>query len=152
MSRILYPGTFDPFTNGHLNVVERALTLFDEVVIGVLNNHIKEPRYDLRNRSTIINFIFENYPNVQVIKYDGLTVDLVKESGCNGIIRGIRNNNDFENEKILADINKHLGVETIFIQTDPRLSFISSSFVKEMLLLNKDVSQYIPEKILKFYK
>ena len=134
MRRAIFPGTFDPFTIGHLSVVTRALTFMDEVIIGIGINE---------NKNT---YFHPNGPRVKVRSYDCLTIDFARQVDAQFIIRGIRTVKDFEYEETIADINRKLaGIETILLFTEPELTCISSTTVRELLHFGKDISQFIPE-------
>ncbi len=146
--KILFPGTFDPFTIGHLSIVNRALLHFDEVVIGIGHNMFKKTFFPVEKRVAIVQKIFEHEPRVSVVSYDSLTADFAKEIEADLILRGIRTVADFEYERTVADTNRSLnGIETIMLFTETQYSFISSSIVRELITYGKDVSQYVPENI-----
>jgi pantetheine-phosphate adenylyltransferase len=148
MSKILFPGTFDPFTIGHLSIVNRALLHFDEIIIGIGNNMLKKTFFPVEKRVAIVEKIFANEPRVSVMSYENLTVDFAKEINIDLILRGIRTVADFEYERSVADTNRSLtGVETIMLFTETQYSFISSSIVRELLTYGKDVSKYVPDNI-----
>jgi len=148
MKKILFPGTFDPFTIGHLSIVNRALQHFDEVVIGIGHNMFKKTFFSTEKRVAIVKKIFEKEPRVNVASYESLTVDFAKEIGASLILRGIRTVADFEYERNVADTNRSLtGIETIMLFTETQYSFISSSTVRELLTYGKDVSKYVPDNI-----
>lgn len=146
--KVLFPGTFDPFTLGHLSIVERALQNFDEVVIAIGNNMLKNAYFSVDKRIAIAKKVFENEPRVSVMSYNCLTADFAKEIGADIILRGIRTVADFEYERTIADANRYLtGIDTVLLFTETQYSFISSSVVREMLIYGKDVSRYVPENI-----
>ncbi len=148
MNKILFPGTFDPFTIGHLSIVNRALLHFDEVIIGIGHNMFKKTFFPVNKRVAIVRKIFEQEPRVSVVSYDSLTADFAKEIGAGAILRGIRTVADFEYERTVADTNRSInGIETIMLFTETQYSFISSSVVRELLTYGKDVSKYIPDNI-----
>ena len=148
MKKILFPGTFDPFTIGHLSIVNRALQHFDEVVIGIGHNMFKKTFFPIEKRLAIVKKIVENEPRVSVVSYDSLTVDFATEIGADLILRGIRTVADFEYERNVADTNRSLtGIETVMLFTETQYSFISSSIVRELLIYGKDVSKYVPNNI-----
>ena len=131
----LFPGSFDPFTAGHLNILRRALTMFDEVVIAVGVNQDKPGLFSMDQRIEIIRQVTKGIPGVSVIKYDGLTVDACRERGIVHIVRGVRNMLDFESERSIADANRRLApeIETIIIPTAQEFAHISSSAVRDIL-------------------
>ncbi|MEG1616054.1 MAG: pantetheine-phosphate adenylyltransferase [Bacteroidales bacterium] len=144
----LFPGTFDPFTNGHQSIVERALNLFDEVIIAIGVNESKRTFFTLEERIEMIGNLYAGNPNVSVGAYDYLTVDYAREKGAKYILRGIRSVNDYEYEKTIADVNRAIsGVETVILFTEPEHTHISSTIVRELMRYNKDVSAFVPEKL-----
>lgn len=146
MTKAIFPGTFDPFTIGHYSVVKRALTFVDEVVIGIGINNKKHSYFPTEKRAAMIRQLYKDEPRVSVKSYDCLTIDFVLQEKANLIIRGIRTVKDFEYEETIADINRKLaGVETILLFTEPELTSISSTAVRELLQFQKDVSQFLPE-------
>ena len=146
MTKAIFPGTFDPFTIGHYSVVKRALTFIDEVVIGIGINDKKHSYFPTEKRENMIRQLYKDEPRVSVKSYDCLTIAFVLQEKANLIIRGIRTVKDFEYEETIADINRKLaGVETILLFTEPELTSISSTAVRELLQFHKDVSQFLPE-------
>ena len=138
MRKAIFPGTFDPFTIGHYSVVERALTFMDEIVIGIGINENKNTYFPIDKREEMIR--------IRVMSYDCLTIDFAQEVGAKFIVRGIRTVKDFEYEETIADINRKLaGIETILLFTEPELTCVSSTIVRELLTFNKDISQFIPK-------
>lgn len=147
----LFPGTFDPFTIGHQSLVERGLSLVDEIVISIGINDKKRTYFSLEKRLESIRELYKENPRVRVMSYDKLTVDFAQEIGAGFILRGIRTVNDFEYEKTIADVNRKLsGIETFILFTEPEHTHISSSIVRELLHFGKDVSQFVPEGIRLF--
>jgi pantetheine-phosphate adenylyltransferase, bacterial len=143
--RALFPGTFDPFTLGHLSLIERGLNLVDEIVIAVGVNANKKTYFTLEQRLEMMNRLFKDNPRVFVQAYDSLTVDFAKEIGAETILRGIRSINDFEYEKNIADVNREIAnIDTFLLFTEPRHTHISSSIVRELLSYGKDVDQFVP--------
>ncbi len=141
----LFPGSFDPFTIGHESIVERALPLFDEIVVAIGVNYNKLTLTTIEDRLTWINGIFRNEPRVKVVAYDGLTVDAAKKYGARFMLRGVRMIQDFEYEKNLAEVNRALsGIETVLLYTLPEYSHISSSIVRELVKYGQDVRAYLP--------
>jgi len=150
MQRIcLFPGTFDPITLGHVDVIKRAVSLFDKLVIGVGINSSKQPMFTVEQRTTWIKEIFRDDPRIEVTGYEGLTVNFCKEIGANYILRGIRYVADFEYEKAIADMNRMLSqeVETIFLTCAPQYSTISSTIVRDVIRNGGDVTLFIPKEI-----
>lgn len=146
MNRAIFPGTFDPFTIGHYSVVRRALTFMDEIIIGIGINENKRTWFSTEKRIEMISELYRNEPRVRVEAYSDLTIDLAKRMDANFIVRGIRTVKDFEYEETIADINRQLaGIETILLFTEPELTSVSSSVVRELLSFGKDVSRYLPE-------
>ena len=146
MKRAIFPGTFDPFTLGHHSIVKRTLTFMDEVLVGIGINEGKHCLLPVEKRVEMIRQLYADEPRVKVMAYSGLTVDFAKEQEAGFIVRGIRSVKDFEYEEGIADINKKLsGIETIFLFTEPELSSVSSSVVRELLHYGKDVSMFLPE-------
>lgn len=152
-SRALYTGSFDPLTNGHLDIITRASKLYDELVIGVIYNPSKKCLFSLEERETMIREVTEKLPNVKVDHFSGLLADYVNSNGFNVVIRGLRATTDFEYEIQMAQMNAMLydeKVENIFLMTSPQYSFISSSMVKEVHALGGSVNGLIPERILTY--
>ena len=151
MNRIaLFPGSFDPFTAGHLNILRRALTMFDEVVVAVGINQDKRGFFDMEKKLDIIRQATASLEGVSVISYDNLTVDTCRELGIRHIVRGVRNMLDFEAERSIADANRRLApeVETIIIPTAQEFAHISSSAVRDILRHGGDYSAFIPEGVV----
>ena len=147
MKRIaLFPGSFDPFTAGHLNILKRALTMFDEVIIAAGINQDKPGYFDMDKRLEIIRKATEGIDGVSVIKYDKLTIDACRALGVRHIVRGVRNMIDFETERSIADANRRLApeIETIIIPTAQEFAHISSSAVRDILRHGGDYSAFIP--------
>lgn len=144
--KAIFPGTFDPFTIGHYSLVKRSLELVDEIVIAIGVNDTKKTYFRLDKRIDMIRSLYTDDNRIVVGTYDSLTVDYAKETGSNFIIRGIRSVNDFEYEKTIADMNRNIsGIETIVLFTEPELTHISSTIVRELLRFGHDVSQFIPK-------
>ena len=143
MRKAIFPGTFDPFTIGHYSVVERALTFMDEIVIGIGINENKNTYFPIEKREEMIRELYKDEPRIKVMSYDCLTIDFAQEVGARFIVRGIRTVKDFEYEETIADINRKLaGIETILLFTEPELTCVSSTIVRELLTYNKDISQF----------
>ena len=145
----LFPGSFDPFTAGHLNILRRALTMFDGIVVAVGVNQDKPGFYSNSVRMDIIRQATRGLSNVQIIEYDGLTIDVCRNLGIRHIVRGVRNMLDFENERAIADANRRLApeVETIIIPTAQEFAHISSSAVRDILRHHGDTSLFLPEGV-----
>ena len=145
MKIALFPGTFDPFTLGHLSLVERGLHLVDEIIIAIGVNLEKKTFFPLEERMEMLIKLFESNPKIKIRSYKGLTVDYAKETGAKYILRGIRSVSDFEYEKNIADINREIaGVETFVLFTEPEFTHISSSLVRELLTYGKSVAAFVP--------
>lgn len=147
--KALFPGSFDPFTAGHLNILKRALTMFDEVIVAVGINQDKVGFFSMDERMDIIRQVTKGLKGVSVIKYDNLTIETCKELGIRHIVRGVRNMLDFENERAIADMNRRLepDIETIIIPTSQEFAHISSSAVRDILKHNGDTTLFMPEGI-----
>lgn len=151
MIKAIYPGTFDPITVGHLDVIKRASKIYDKLIVAVMENNKKNCTFTEAERKAMIEKCIKDLPNVQVVVGDGLTVDFAKKNKCNVIIRGIRAVSDYESELALATANMSLDnkIETVFMVAKPELSFLSSSIAKEIASFNGDISSYIPKPIIK---
>lgn len=142
---LLFPGSFDPFTIGHKWVVDKALTIADRVVIAIGINENKTRTFAIEEVEKMIQRVYAQNPQVEVVTYKGLTIDIAKEVGADAIVRGVRSTIDFEYEKSIADTNRELsGIETILLFTHPTLSHISSSMVRELNHFGHNISKYIP--------
>lgn len=143
--RAVYPGTFDPITNGHHDLVRRASGIFDQVVIGIAANPNKAPLFPLEMRVDLARQVLADLPNVKVMGYSGLTVDLARDQDCGVVIRGLRAVSDFEFEFQLANMSRHLdrNVDYIFLTPQEQFTFISSTLVREIALLGGDVSKFV---------
>lgn len=146
----LFPGSFDPFTSGHLNILKRALTMFDNVVVAVGINQDKRGYFDMDQRVDIIRQAVRGLEGVRIIKYDNLTVDTCRELGIRHIVRGVRNMIDFETERSIADANRRLApeIDTIIIPTAQEFAHISSSAVRDILRHDGDTSMFLPEGVM----
>jgi len=149
MKRVVYPGTFDPITNGHIDLVYRAAKLFDEVVIAVAASPRKKPLFNLEERVALAKEILADINNVEVCGFNCLLKDLVEEKQAYGVVRGLRAVSDFEYEFQLANMNRALApsMESLFLTPAEHLSYISSSLVKEIACLGGDVSKFVPQKV-----
>lgn len=145
----VYPGTFDPITNGHVDLVQRAAHLFDRVVIGIAASSSKKPMFTLDKRTALAKEVLTDWDNVQVKGFDNLLVDFVQEQNASVIIRGLRAVSDFEYEFQLASMNRHLApnVESVFLTPAEQHAFISSSLVKEVSVLGGDISGFVPKPV-----
>ena len=145
----LFPGSFDPFTEGHLNILKRALTMFDEVVVAVGINQDKSGFFSTEQKLDIIRQATAGMRGVRIVNYDGLTIDICRELGIRHIVRGVRNMLDFENERSIADANRRLApeIETIIIPTAQEFAHISSSAVRDILRHDGDTSLFMPEGV-----
>lgn len=151
MSRIcLFPGTFDPLTLGHVNIIDRSLNLFDKVIIGIGKNANKIPLFTEEDRLAWIKEIYSNEPKVDAIVYEGLTAECCKRVGAKFILRGIRYVSDFEYEKAIADMNRSLdkSVETIFLTCLPEYTSVASTLVRDVIRNGGDVNQFVPKVVL----
>lgn len=143
----VFPGSFNPFTLGHADIVERALKLFDSIIIAVGYNENKRDSSSVSEKVEAISRIYSDNPGVTVESYTGLTVDLVKRTGADCIIRGVRSTSDFEYERTLSDINRRIAdIETLLIPCSPELGYISSSMVRELSHNGYDVEPFLPQK------
>ncbi|MFC6253475.1 pantetheine-phosphate adenylyltransferase [Secundilactobacillus hailunensis] len=149
MTKAVYPGSFDPLTLGHLNIIERASRLFDQLIVTVGINISKNMLFTPEERVALIQKSVSHLPNVTVQAEDGLTVQFVKEVGATVIVRGLRDSRDLAFESDIANINRYLdhSIESVFLMTDPKYSFISSSILKEVLHFNGDVSKLVPPAV-----
>ena len=145
----IFPGSFSPFTLGHKSVVDRALPLFDKIIIAIGINSKKNEYFSIEEREKWINEIYKNNSKIEVQFYEGLTVDLCEKVRANYILRGLRDSHDFKYEKNIAQNNKKLNdkIETIFIITPPEISHISSTIVRDIIKNGGDVSQFLPDEV-----
>jgi len=148
MKKAIFPGSFDPFTLGHYDIVNRGLTLFDHITIGIGRNSVKKETFPIRERLSAIQKIFGDNDKVDVQIYDCLTVDFAKQVDAQFILRGIRCVEDFEYERNMAEANKQIGgIETILLYTRPEYAHISSTLVRDLYSYNKDVSAFVPNHL-----
>ena len=151
--KALFTGSFDPLTNGHLDIIERASTMFDKLVVGVIMNPQKKSYFTLEEREKMIKEVTAHLPNVEVSHFSGLLADYVNENGFDVIVRGLRGTTDFEYELTMAHMNARLfndNVDTVFLMTDPEYAFLSSSMAKEVHSLGGSIEGLIPDIILKY--
>ncbi|MCQ2072490.1 MAG: pantetheine-phosphate adenylyltransferase [Bacteroidaceae bacterium] len=142
--KLMFPGSFDPFTIGHADLVERALNLSDHVVIAVGINERKKPLYTDQQRIDAIGLYYKDNPKVSVIGYDGFTVDAVRDTGCDAILRGVRSAADYEMERYMADVNRAIaGVETVILVASQNMQHVSSSLVREMLAFERNADDMV---------
>lgn len=145
MRRAVCPGSFDPVTNGHLDIVQRASNLFDEVVVAVLINKKKQGMFTVEERIALLKQVTADYPNVVVDSFHGLLVDFCRDRGIQAIVKGLRAVSDFDYELQMAQMNYQLsGVDTVFVSTNPLYSYLSSSLIKEVATYGGDVSNLVP--------
>ncbi len=149
IKRAIYPGTFDPFTLGHLDIVERAVKIFDKVIVGVANPRHKEPLLPIEIRKNLIIESVNHLKNVEVLEFDGLLVDFMRKLGIKTVIRGLRAVSDYEYELKMAWINKKLypEMETIFLLSSEQFAYLSSSFVKEIFSLGGNIRPFVPKAV-----
>lgn len=149
--KAIYPGSFDPVTNGHLDIIKRAAILSEELVVAVLDNDEKKTVFSVEERVGMIEEAIVDLKNVRVIAFEGLAVELVRKEKAQSLIRGMRDIGDFRFEWEAAQLNKTLGrVETLFLMTNPQYAFISSSRMREIARLGGDVSNWVPESVQKY--
>ena len=146
---VLYPGTFDPVTNGHLDLIERAARLFDKVVVAVAESEGKNPLFNVQQRVELVKEVVKDIANVEVSGFSGLLVDFAKEKNANALLRGLRAVSDFEYEFQLALMNRRLApeLESLFLTPAEQHSFISSTLVREVAELGGDVTEFVPEAV-----
>ncbi|MPZ60094.1 MAG: pantetheine-phosphate adenylyltransferase [Propionibacteriales bacterium] len=149
MRRAVCPGSFDPVTNGHLDIVSRAAVLFDEVTVAVMVNKSKRNMFDLEERMDMLRVVVSDFANVKIESFDGLLVDFCTTHDITAIVKGLRAVSDFDYELQMAQMNRSLApVETVFVPTSPEYSFLASSLVKEVASYGGDVSGLVPEHVL----
>ena len=151
MARAIYPGSFDPITLGHLDIIKRASKAMDEVIIGILKNSKKNSTFTLEERKAMIEACIQDMPNVSVKFFEGMTVDFARENNAHVIVRGLRAISDFEYEMQIAQTNHSIdpSLDTIFFTTSLEYAFLSSTIVKEIGFYGRDVSRYVPEPVVK---
>lgn len=149
MKKAIFPGSFDPITNGHYDIIKRGASLFDEIIVAIGVNAEKKYMYTLEERKRFIEEAFKDEPKVKVITYKGLTIDLCEKEKADFILRGLRNPADFEFEKAIAHTNRSLSkIETVFLLTAARTSYISSSIVRDVLRNGGDITKLVPASVM----
>ena len=152
MSRAVYPGSFDPVTFGHLDIIKRSSAMFDEVVVGVLNNNAKNPLFSAKERKEMLEESVKEFGNVEVISFDGLLIDFMKQNDISVIVRGLRAITDFDYELQIAQSNRKVSketIDTVFLTTSIDYAYLSSSIVREYASYGTDVSDFVPEFVVK---
>lgn len=149
MATAVYPGSFDPITLGHLDIIERTAEVFDRVIVGVLINQSKKPLFSIEERVCMIQEVTRDIPNVEIVSFNGLLVDFSDKMKADVIVRGIRAVSDFEYELMMAQTNKQLNpnIETMFFATSAKYSFLSSSTIRELAAFDGDITQFVPEEV-----
>ena len=148
MKKAVFPGSFDPLTLGHCEIINKSLDLFDEIVLAIGVNSTKESMFSVDQRKKFINDEFVNEEKIKILTYDGLTVDFCKTINADFIVRGLRNPADFEFEKTIAQTNKKLtGIETVFFLTSPETAYISSSIVREIIANKGEYTKLVPKSV-----
>ena len=148
MKRAIFPGSFDPITLGHYDIITRGIPLFDEIIIAIGENSAKTYMFSLEERKSFIEKTFEGHSKIKVMTYSGLTTDFCKEINADFILRGLRNPADFEFEKAIAHTNRNIGdIETVFLLTSAETSFISSSIVREIIHYDGDYKKMVPPAV-----
>ncbi|MGN0242474.1 MAG: pantetheine-phosphate adenylyltransferase [Lachnospiraceae bacterium] len=144
--RAVYPGSFDPVTNGHLDIIKRSAAVVDHLIIGVLNNSKKQPLFSVEERVELLKSVTKEFPNVEVQAFDGMTVEFAKKNDAQLIVRGLRAVTDFENEMQIAQTNHSLepSIDTMFLTTSLEYAFLSSTIVKEVAYYHGDISHFVP--------
>lgn len=150
MTRAIYPGSFDPVTLGHLDIIKRASKIFDELIVGVLNNNSKSPLFSVEKRVKMLNGVVKDLPNVKVMSFEGLLVDFARKVDAQIIVRGLRAVTDFEYELQMSQTNTVLNenVDTIFFTTSLEYAYLSSSTVREAAYFGADISKFVPESVV----
>ena len=150
MKRAIYPGSFDPVTNGHVDIILRSSKIVDRLIVGVLNNSAKKSLFSVEERVSMLKELTKDLPNVEVTSFDGLLVDYMREIDASIIVRGLRAVTDFEYELQIAQTNhiENTDIETIFLTTNLRYSYLSSTIVKEFASYGGDISKFVPEQFV----
>ncbi|MGN0154587.1 MAG: pantetheine-phosphate adenylyltransferase [Lachnospiraceae bacterium] len=152
MSKAIYPGSFDPVTFGHLDIIKRSAEMFDEVVVGVLNNNAKNPLFSTKERKEMLEEVTKEFDNVTIISFDGLLIDFMKQNDISVIVRGLRAITDFDYELQIAQSNRKVSketIDTVFLTTSIDYAYLSSSIVREYASYGTDVSDFVPEFVVK---
>ena len=146
MRKAVYPGTFDPVTNGHMDIIKRAAPQFDELIVGVLRNSQKSPLFSTEERVNILKEVTKEFPNVTVMSFDGITVNFVRACGANVMVRGLRAITDFEYELQMAQTNRVLApdIDTMLMVTSLEYAYLSSTIVKELASFGEDIDRFVP--------
>lgn len=154
MTKAIFPGSFDPITYGHLDLIKRASKMFDELVVTVAKNTSKNGIFSFEERIELIEENIKDLHNVTVVMAEGLTVELAKKMGATVIVRGLRNSSDFNNESAIATMNHNLdkSIESVFLITKPKYQSVSSSLIKEIAHFNGDISEFVPDNVSKSLK
>lgn len=155
MSRAIYPGSFDPVTFGHIDIIKRSSAMFDEVVVGVLNNHAKNPLFSTKERKEMLEESVKGFGNVEVISFDGLLIDFMRQNDISVIVRGLRAITDFDYELQIAQSNRKVSkekIDTVFLTTSIDYAYLSSSIVREYASYGTDVSDFVPEFVVRRLK
>lgn len=152
--RVIYPGTFDPVTNGHIDIIIRAADIFPEIIVAVANNQAKKPFFGLQTRIALLEEEVGHIPGVKILGFDTLLIDFAAQQKAGIILRGLRAVSDFEYEFQLAGMNRRLSseLETLFIPPSEQVMFISSSLVREIAILNGDISQFVPPSVVRAFQ
>lgn len=154
MLRAIYPGSFDPVTLGHLDIIRRSASIADELIVGILNNKAKTPLFSVGERVRMLEEVTKDFPNVKIITFEGLLVEFAKQMDAKVIVRGLRAITDFEYELQMSQTNQKIEpeIETLFLTTSLEFSFLSSTTVKEVASFGGDITQFVPEVIVKKIK
>ena len=154
MLRAIYPGSFDPVTLGHLDIIRRSASIADELIVGILNNKAKTPLFSVGERVRMLEEVIKDFPNVKIIPFEGLLVEFAKQMDAKVIVRGLRAITDFEYELQMSQTNQKIEpeIETLFLTTSLEFSFLSSTTVKEVASFGGDITQFVPEVIVKKIK
>ena len=149
IDKIIYPGSFDPITKGHEDIINQLQNIASAVIVAIAEDNDKNSLYSIDQRLNLLNELYQNHANIEVISYSGLTVDLAKKNNVTIIARGLRNEIDFAYERDLSDMNQKIDqdIKTIFLQSDPTLRSISSSLVRQLIHSNKDLAPFLSKKI-----
>ncbi len=153
MNKLIYPGTFDPVTRGHTDIIKRGALLCDTLVIGVLNNRAKKPTFSVDERIGMLLDVTADIPGIEIKSFEGLSVDFAERENADAILRGLRSSVDFEYEIQIANFNNALaketkGIETVFLMTSPEYSYISSTGAKEAAMFGGDISRFVPNEVI----